>query len=439
MHEESLRIGSVSSGIEAATLAWNGKVGTFAWYADNGHFPTKFLAHTYPNKLNLGDLTKIPEKTKRNEIEYVDILCGGTPCQSFSYAGLNQGLADERGNLTLSFVSIFEEMKKQYKNRNIKNDTKQAPAPILFWENVEGVLTDKTNAFGVFISALVGLSMPLSRKKWNKSGVLHGPSGRVAWRTLDAKYFGLPQQRKRVYLIASGLDFYPENVLFEVTKSKENQLPTYPNFPLYMTHNNVTYEVFRGYSDCLYAAYGTKWNGNAAARNGSLFVAENKKIRRLTPLECERLMGLPDNYTLIPSASITQRYQAIGNSWAVPVIRWLGERIKQEIEENKNQQKVLSKFITNKNKIETKEKYIHLLFDKNYIELDKVILNTSVAPNQPVFTSLLSIIDTVTTKPANLYLSKRAIQGIIHRAEKNKAIINPNLLTHFCSQLSDEY
>ena len=84
--------------------------------------------------------------------------------------------------------------------------------------------------------------------------------------------------------------------------------------------NDHDFEVFREYTDCLYSAYGTKWNGNAAAYNGSLFVVQDKRLRRLSPLECERLMGFPDNYTFLEGASRTQRYQAIGNSWAVPLI-----------------------------------------------------------------------------------------------------------------------
>ena len=94
-----------------------------------------------------------------------------------------------------------------------------------------------------------------------------------------------------------------------------------------MKKKDILFEVFREYSDCLYSAYGTKWNGNAAAYNGSLFVVQDEKIRRLSPLECERLMGFPDEYTNIKGAKRTNRYQAIGNSWAVPVVQWIGKRL----------------------------------------------------------------------------------------------------------------
>ena len=98
-------------------------------------------------------------------------------------------------------------------------------------------------------------------------------------------------------------------------------------FPLNFIKEGHTFEIFREYTDCLYSAYGTKWNGNAAAYNGSLFVSQDDRIRRLSPLECERLMGFPDEYTNIKGAKKTNRYQAIGNSWAIPVIRWIGERL----------------------------------------------------------------------------------------------------------------
>ena len=99
-----------------------------------------------------------------------------------------------------------------------------------------------------------------------------------------------------------------------------------------MEDNQVAYKTFRDYTDCLYSSYGTKWNGNAAAYNGSLYVVQDDNIRRLSPLECERLMGFPDNFTNIPckgkpSPPDGRRYKALGNSMAVPVMQWIGKRI----------------------------------------------------------------------------------------------------------------
>ena len=99
-----------------------------------------------------------------------------------------------------------------------------------------------------------------------------------------------------------------------------------------MEDNQVAYKTFRDYTDCLYSSYGTKWNGNAAAYNGSLYVMQDDNIRRLSPLECERLMGFPDNFTNIPwkgkpSSPDGRRYKVLGNSMAVPVMRWIGRRM----------------------------------------------------------------------------------------------------------------
>jgi DNA (cytosine-5)-methyltransferase 1 len=91
--------------------------------------------------------------------------------------------------------------------------------------------------------------------------------------------------------------------------------------------------TFSNTADCLTAAYGTKWNGNASATNGSLFAAHSMAVRRLTPVECERLQGFGDNYTDIkPNGKPTPdgpRYKALGNSMAVPVMAWIGQRIQQ--------------------------------------------------------------------------------------------------------------
>ena len=130
-------------------------------------------------------------------------------------------------------------------------------------------------------------------------------------------------KEKRLYVVAGGKDFYPENVIFD---GFPKSVKDYKKDNLIFNKNGYEIEVFRSYTDCLYSAYGTKWNGNAAAYNGSLFIVQDKKIRRLTPLECERLMGFPDGYTNIEDSKRTNRYQAVGNSWAVPVIKWIGKK-----------------------------------------------------------------------------------------------------------------
>lgn len=248
-------VGSICSGIEAASVAWKGFNFDFKWFSEIAEFQSNFLRIKYPNIKNLGDMNLIGEKIATAEIDSPDLICGGTPCQAFSLAGFQNGLNDERGNLTLKFCEIIDENDKVRKVQN-KDGT------IVFWENVEGVLKDKTNAFGCFLSLLSGCNKELKLKKWPNAGLLRGRKRNIAWRILDAKYFGLPQQRRRLYVVAGGKDFSPENVLFE---KHERNFAELKKYPLTFEKDGHSYEVFREYTDCLYSAYGTKWNGNAAA------------------------------------------------------------------------------------------------------------------------------------------------------------------------------
>ena len=232
---------------------------------------------------------------------------------------------DERGNLTLEFIKIVETNDEVRKQRGLNPS-------IVFWENVEGVLTDKTNAFGLFISSLAGLETNLEMKsRWPNAGFIRGKKRTVAWRILDAKYFGLPQQRRRLYVIAGEDRISPENILFEYIKNNDTKIDSidYDSTIKYrhFEKDGHDFGIFRDYSDCLFSSYGTKWNGNASAYNGSLFIVQDGNLRRLSPRECERIMGFPDDYTYLIGAKKTNRYQALGNSWAIPVIKWIGERI----------------------------------------------------------------------------------------------------------------
>ena len=102
-----LRYGSVCSGIEAVSVAWQGMGFEPAWFSEIEPFPCAVLAHHYPSVPNYGDMTTLSERILSGEIEAPDILVGGTPCQAFSVAGLRNSLNDERGNLTLVFVRIL--------------------------------------------------------------------------------------------------------------------------------------------------------------------------------------------------------------------------------------------------------------------------------------------------------------------------------------------
>lgn len=406
-------VGSVCSGIEAASVAWKPLGLEFKWFSEIANFPSQLLSETYPSVPNLGDLNNLPPLLKEGLIEAPDLICGGTPCQAFSLAGMKRGLTDERGNLTLKFIDIIEANDQQRNKQNLSQT-------IVFWENVEGVLSDKTNAFGCFISALAGLEEPLTAKRWPKAGLLKGPQRNIAWRVLDAKYFGVPQQRKRLYLLAEGTDFHPETILFE---THQEPLAAYPASPLIFEKEGHQFEIFREYTDCLYAAYGTKWNGNAAAYNGSLFVAQNHRLRRLSPLEAERLMGFPDHYTNLEKAKRTQRYQAIGNSWAIPVIRWIGERLLTQTDEP------MIDFLTwTPNLCFRGETYWGVLLKEGLIPLHETLtLNCTSVPETCHFQSLKEIVST--DAPDELYLSVAGCQGILRRSQSKGIKLNERLET----------
>lgn len=376
--------GSVCSGIGAAPYALDHI--EFKWFAEIEEFQSNVLKYHYPNVNNFGDMIKIPNLLNNKKISDVDLVCGGTPCQSFSLAGLKEGLKDERGNLTLEFLKIVEE------NDNLRL-SKNKKRGFVLWENVEGIFSDKTNAFGIFLSGLAGLDDEIPKNKIQKSGVLKGPKRNIAWRILDAKFFGIPQQRKRVFVLASDKNFFPENILFEKQK---HTLVTYPKSELSFKIDDIDYQIFREYTDTLYSAYGTKWNGNSAAYNGSLFVVEDNKIRRLSPLECERLMGFPDGYTNITGASRTKRYQSTGNSWPVPVIKWIGNQLEKY---NPEEESIL-----------------------------KYNLNKSDQPNDVKIGNLENIISSCDIK--QLYLSPVGAAGILRRKDERKINMNFKLQKH---------
>ncbi|WP_448647134.1 DNA cytosine methyltransferase [Pseudomonas mohnii] len=206
-----IKYGSVCSGIEAATMAWHPLGMRAAWFAEIEAFPSAVLAHHYPTTPNLGDMTRLAALVLAGKIEAPDVLVGGTPCQAFSVAGMRQGLLDPRGALTIKYVELADAA--DY----VRAGSRKPPC-IVVWENVPGVLSDKGNAFGCFLGALAGEDCELqpSGKRWPDAGCVYGPKRTIAWRILDAQYFGLAQRRRRVFVVASARDgFDPLEVLFE--------------------------------------------------------------------------------------------------------------------------------------------------------------------------------------------------------------------------------
>ena len=159
-----MRYGSVCSGIEAATVAWHPLGWQPSFFSEIEAFPRAVLAHHYPNVPIHGDFTTI----KGSEYEPIDLLAGGTPCQSFSVAGLRGGLDDDRGNLALEFLRLADRTRPRW----------------LVWENVPGVLSSNGGRdFGSILGGMGELGYG-----W-------------AYRVLDAQYFGVAQRRRRVFVV----------------------------------------------------------------------------------------------------------------------------------------------------------------------------------------------------------------------------------------------
>jgi DNA (cytosine-5)-methyltransferase 1 len=391
---------SVCSGIEAATVAWHHMGWKPVGFSEIEKFPSQVLAHHYPQVTNFGDMTKYKEWKLDDSI---GLLVGGTPCQSFSVAGLRKGLDDPRGNLALTYVGILDKFRPKW----------------CVWENVPGVLSSgRGRDFGAFLGALGELGYG-----W-------------AYRVLDAQNFGVAQRRKRVFVVGclggwesaakvlfeseslsgnikqgrkkgesvagyveSSFGQYREDVIAGTTKASGGVLgggsETFLTIPI---HAQATQYVGGGNnrnndgkgnglgigklgdpmntldtSSRHAVAFGFNTNArpdemnlldnksntlttgqragvsciggqhpNASmgidisptltnamgAGGGHIPIIGNMAVRKLTPVECERLQGFPDNYTNIKeNCPDGPRYKALGNSMAVPVMKWIGERI----------------------------------------------------------------------------------------------------------------
>ncbi|EPA8129900.1 Dam family site-specific DNA-(adenine-N6)-methyltransferase [Escherichia coli] len=303
-------------------------------------------------------------------------------CQAFSIAGLRGGLDDERGALTLKYVELANAIDDKRAESFLK------PA-VIVWENVPGVLSSADNAFGCFLAGLAGEDAPFEpgdrpesgksnafwrwdgktgchAPKWPQCGCIYGPQRKVAWRILDAQYFGVAQRRRRVFVVASArTDLDPATVLFEFEGVRRDIAPSRGEGK--ETTRYTSNIAIRSCDDTNIVAMAHGQGGAEIKTDNSaptltcnheapIVLLGDGRIRRLTPVECERLQGFPDGHTLIPTekrkkvssdelaylrknspdlneeeaamlAADGPRYKAIGNSMAIPVMRWIGERI----------------------------------------------------------------------------------------------------------------
>lgn len=369
-----MKYGSVCSGVEAATVAWHDLGWEPQFFSEFDEFPSAVLKNHYPDVPNYGDMTKYKDWNLNDKS--IDLLVGGTPCQSFSISGLRKGLHDDRGNLMLEYLRMADELKPKW----------------IVWENVVGVLSsNKGRDFGTFLTALGEIGYGF------------------AYRVLDAQYFGVPQRRRRVFVVgclgdwrsAGKVLFKPDCLSGDPPPSREKGerlAPTVTTGPPFSRTGNerveaealVTFSPQNSASNGLSISEHTvptlqtkkqsavaipihdqatrfsgkrgekqdgKGNGfgigedgapmNTLTRGDRHAVAykdylrffdtfREMKVRRLTPRECERLQGFPDDWTRIQwkgkkleECPDGHRYKAMGNSMAVPVMRWIGQQINQ--------------------------------------------------------------------------------------------------------------
>jgi len=386
---------SVCSGIEAASCAWEHLNWNPIGFSEIEKFPARVLEHHYPNVTNFGDMTNYKEWNINGT---VGLLVGGTPCQSFSVAGLREGLKDPRGNLMLTYVGILDHFRPKW----------------FIWENVPGVLSSNEGRdFGSLLGAVADIGYGF------------------AYRVLDAQYFGVAQRRRRVFVVGNLGDWRgPAKVLFESgclsrdsppSREKRKEITSRSGIGVEITgplaarrfaetdglsensaqmvvmpdtiaiqdasgrdkaqngkgwNEDVSYTLeTRGQQGVAHAFKVRGGGGNGGKGylgqdeqaftistvqdqqiavgvdmynlttnqestqtirgNGHIDhvggVMQQMAVRRLTPVECERLQGFPDRYTdILPGGKPTpdgSRYKALGNSMAVPVMRWIGERI----------------------------------------------------------------------------------------------------------------
>lgn len=370
---------STFSGIEAATVAW----APLGWepvaFSEIEPFCCRVLEERFPEVPNLGDVSKIDWSGYEGS---VDVVVGGSPCQAFSIAGRREGLLDSRGRLMLEYVRAVREIRPRW----------------VLWENVPGVLSQSGG------DAFETLQRELEQCGYS-----------LAWRTLDAQFFGVAQRRRRVFLVghpdlgrAAAVLFERESLRWDNPSSREKRKALAAGAGRGPASAGFSYKTRAGAGTVGYAgecgptiasaradaavpcmgdatskgsidedmcgtlkahnankppivAFAANQRGEVRLQGGDgdvvgaipanqsgkqvQGVTDGYAVRRLTPRECERLQGFPDDWTLIPyrgkpadRCPDTPRYRAIGNSMAVPVMRWIGKRIQEVMDREETEE-----------------------------------------------------------------------------------------------------
>ncbi len=361
---------SLFSGIEAVSVAWKPLGWECAAVCEILPYQSSVLAHHFPNVRNLHDVTKIDEATIKS-LGKIDIVVFGSPCQDMSVAGKRQGLQAVKEDENHSSRLFFEGV------RVFKLAQKHCGARFMLWENVPGALSSQEGAdFGTVLETLVGVKFGADGLVWGNEGVVCGSGGLCEWAVLDSQFFGVPQRRRRVFALLDTGDWRGRKpILLEAehlrkitSKNGSEGQENSSELERSITNSVVRVETFdrqgisqwgenpvastisaRDYKSATdlvcysiaeniinrehhTGAKGIGFNNeisftlNATGVHGVVY---KHKIRRLTPIECERLQGFPDNWTNVGEPAISKRYNALGRSMAVPVMKWIGQRIQQ--------------------------------------------------------------------------------------------------------------
>lgn len=302
---------SVCSGIEAASVAWTPLKWKCVGLCDFANFPQQVLSHHYP-KVNLfTDITKLNQNETYKKTKF-DLLVGGTPCQSFSHAGLNKGMDDIRGRITFDYGKILKEKRPRW----------------FIWENVEGVFkSEHKKALCEIISFFTGVNF--KPKHLDKQGIIQGEEYSIAYRVFDSQYFGVPQRRKRIYIVGyRGKNWrIPFSILFEEGCFEElkekNKIKRDEYTKNLLGEIKLAGTITKSYASTLVDGFGKVSTSN--------YWVDKHGIRRFTERELERLQGFPDGYLDFEingkKPSYTNVKGGIGNSMTVNVMYWIGQRI----------------------------------------------------------------------------------------------------------------
>lgn len=324
-----LKLGSLFDGIGGFPLAAQ-RVGIRpVWASEIESFPISVTKRHFPEMKHLGDIRNVDGA----KIEPVDIITFGSPCQDLSIAGKRQGLKGEQSSLFYEAIRIIKEMREATNG--------QYPRFAL-WENVVGALSsNKGEDFRAVLQSLIEIKSPTAtvplppRGKWTTAGMVRGEGWSLAWRVLDTQYFGVPQRRRRIFLVA---DFAAERageVLFESSslsgdtsagaEARKEAARTVENSTGGNCKTGIRLIVPK-VARCI--TTGIRYDSETetfVTEAVSKYSRTRYRVRRLTPIECERLMGFPDGWT--EGGSDSARYKALGNSVAVPVVEWIMKRM----------------------------------------------------------------------------------------------------------------